>query len=46
MCSVDPKNSVIFNATNNSCPIGEIIDKKNISESNIPVLSCEVACIR
>lgn len=46
MCSVDPKKSVIFNTTNSSCPIGEIIGKKNISESNIPVLSCEGACIR
>ena len=46
MCSVDQKKSVIFNTTNSSCPIGEIIGKKNISESNIPVLSCEGACIR
>ena len=46
MCSVDPKKSVIFNTTNSSCPIGEIVGKKNIGESNIPVLSCEGACIR
>ena len=46
MCSVDSKTSVIFNTTNRSCPIGEIIGKKNISESNIPVLSCEGPCIR
>jgi len=46
MCSVDPKKSIIFNTTNSICPIGEIIGKKNISESNIPVLSCEGACIR
>jgi hypothetical protein len=46
MCSVDPKKSVIFNTTNSSCPIGEIIGKKNIGESNIPVLSCEGPCIR
>ncbi len=46
MCSVDQKNPVIFNATHNSCPIGEIIGKKNIRESSIPVLSCEGACIR
>jgi len=46
MCSVNQKKSVIFNTTNSSCPIGEIIGKKNISESNIPVLSCEGACIR
>jgi len=46
MCSVDPKKTVVFNTTNSSCPIGEIIGKKNSSESNIPVLSCEGACIR
>ena len=46
MCSIDPKESVMFNATNSICPIGEIIGQKNISESNIPVLSCEGACIR
>jgi uncharacterized metal-binding protein len=46
MSSVDSKKSVIFNSTNGICPIGEIVGKKNISESNIPVLSCEGACIR
>lgn len=46
MCSADQKKSVTFNTTNSICPIGEIIGKKNISESNIPVLSCEGACIR
>jgi len=46
MCNVDSKKTVTFNTTNNSCPIGEIIGKKNINESNIPVLSCEGACIR
>jgi len=46
MCNVDPKKTVIVNTTDRICPIGEIIGKKNISESNIPVLSCEGACIR
>jgi uncharacterized metal-binding protein len=46
MCSANPKKSVIFNTTDRSCPIGEITGKKNISESKIPVLSCEGACIR
>ena len=46
MYSVDQKESVTFNTTNRSCPIGEIIGKKNISEANIPVLSCEGPCIR
>ena len=46
MCGENQKKTVTFNTTNNSCPIGEIIGKKNINESNIPVLSCEGACIR
>lgn len=46
MNSVDPKKTVTFNTTNGICPIGEITGKKNISESKIPVLSCEGACIR
>ncbi|UCD33569.1 MAG: hypothetical protein JSV38_06825 [Desulfobacterales bacterium] len=46
MSSVDSKEAVTFNTTNSICPIGEIVGKKNISESNIPVLSCEGACIR
>ncbi|MBC8433720.1 MAG: hypothetical protein H8D96_17560 [Desulfobacterales bacterium] len=46
MNNLDPKRAVIFNTTNGSCPIGEITGKKNISESKIPVISCEGACIR
>jgi len=46
MSSVDPKKSIQLNTTNAICPIGEITGKKNISESKIPVLSCEGACIR
>jgi uncharacterized metal-binding protein len=46
MCSVDPKKTVTFNTTNSICPIGEITGKKNMIESNIPVISCEGACIR
>jgi uncharacterized metal-binding protein len=46
MCREIQKKTVSFNTTNNRCPIGEIIGKKNINESNIPVLSCEGACIR
>ena len=46
MSSVDPKKTIQMNTTNAICPIGEITGKKNISESKIPVLSCEGACIR
>ena len=46
MSIVDPKKSIQLNTTNATCPIGEITGKKNISESKIPVLSCEGACIR
>jgi uncharacterized metal-binding protein len=46
MSIVDPEKSIQLNTTNAICPIGEITGKKNISESKIPVLSCEGACIR
>ena len=38
--------TVHFNTTNGHCPIGEMTGRKNMSESKIPVLSCEGACIR
>lgn len=46
MSNLDQKMMVKIDTTNFSCPIGEITGKKNISESKIPVLSCEGACIR
>src|SRR5210317_458923 len=46
MSSIGPKKTIQLNTTNAICPIGEITGKKNISESKIPVLSCEGACIR
>ena len=46
MSDLDPRETVQLNSTNAVCPIGEITGKKNISESKIPVLSCEGACIR
>jgi uncharacterized metal-binding protein len=46
MGSVDPKKTIQLNTTNAICPIGEITGKKNVSESKIPVLSCEGACVR
>lgn len=42
----DPKRNIQVNTTNAVCPIGETTGKRNISESKIPVLSCEGACIR
>ena len=44
--SINHKEDVQLSTTNAICPIGEIIGNKNISESKIPVLSCEGACIR
>ena len=44
--SVDTNKAIQFNTTCGVCPIGEFTGKKNISESKIPVLSCEGACIR
>lgn len=32
--------------TDKTCPIGETIGNRNIAEDNLPVLSCEGACIR
>jgi len=46
MNNLDQKMIVNVDKTQASCPIGEIVGKKNISESKIPVLSCEGACIR
>lgn len=40
------KKTIQIKTTKGVCPIGEITGKKNISESKIPVLSCEGACIR
>ena len=42
----DQQMIVKVDTTEAICPIGEIAGKKNISESNIPVISCEGACIR
>jgi len=46
MMSMNSKKAVQLSTTNATCPIGESIGKKNISEMKIPVLSCEGACIR
>ena len=46
MSCVVNKLAVQLNTTNATCPIGETTGKKNISETKIPVLSCEGACIR
>ena len=39
-------NTIQVTTINAICPIGEITGAKNMSESKIPVLSCEGACIR
>lgn len=44
-CQNTQQNTTIT-TTSAICPIGEATGKKNISESKIPVLSCEGACIR
>jgi uncharacterized metal-binding protein len=46
MCNLEQKMTVNVDTTQAICPIGEIVGKKNMSESKIPVLSCEGACIR
>ena len=46
MSNLDQKMILKVDTTKGSCPIGEITGKKNISESKVPVLSCEGACIR
>ena len=46
MSNLDQKMTVNVDTTKAICPIGEIVGKKNISESKIPVISCEGACIR
>lgn len=45
ICS-DTQQNVRLTTTNAVCPIGEATGERNISESKIPVLSCEGACIR
>ncbi len=40
------QNKIAFSTTTGSCPIGEKTGKRNISESKIPILSCEGGCIR
>jgi len=46
MSCAESKRCIPFKTTEGICPIGEITGKNNISESKIPVLSCEGACIR
>ncbi|MDJ0783257.1 MAG: putative zinc-binding protein [Desulfosarcinaceae bacterium] len=40
------QHNIPITSTHAVCPIGEAVGKRNISESKIPVLSCEGACIR
>ena len=46
MRSVEPKKAAIINPTTGSRPIEKMTVKKNMSQSKIPVWSCEGACIR
>ncbi len=46
MSNLNQTMKINVNTTEASCPIGEAVGNKNISESKIPVLSCEGACIR
>ncbi len=34
------------NKTKSTCPIGQIVGKRNITQSKTPVFSCEGGCIR
>lgn len=40
------QQNIPITTTSAVCPIGEATGKRNISESKIPILSCEGACIR
>lgn len=45
--STDNENfNVVVSSTDATCPVGEVVGKKNRRENKIPVLSCEGACIR
>jgi len=38
--------NVVVSKTDATCPVGEVVGKKNRRENKIPVLSCEGPCIR
>lgn len=42
----EKKLALTVSVTNDHCPIGETVGKRNMEEKKIPVLSCEGACIR
>jgi len=46
MTNSEQKITIEVNRTEGHCPIGEAVGKRSRSESRIPVLSCEGACIR
>ena len=46
MSKTNTNFSVEIEDTKNRCPIGETVGNRNIAEGNIPILSCEGACIR
>jgi uncharacterized metal-binding protein len=42
----EKKLALTVSVTDDHCPIGETVGKRNMVEKKIPVLSCEGACIR
>lgn len=46
MSKSDQSFSLEVEGTQKSCPTGETVGKKNVTEGKIPVFSCEGGCIR
>ncbi len=46
MKALDDTFTVEISKTDKTCPVGEKVGARNITEEKIPVLSCEGACIR
>lgn len=46
MSNDNGKFTLTVSATDATCPIGEVVGKRNREQGRIPVLSCEGACIR
>ncbi len=46
MNALDDTFAIEISKTDKTCPVGEKVGARNITEEKIPVLSCEGACIR
>ncbi len=46
MNDAKPNFSLEVEETDKTCPVGQKVGKKNMTEGKIPVLSCEGGCIR